>query len=49
MFWNVPEFLLDVVELWLQQEFRNSVKEKDTADVSDELLVCSVEVRAFQG
>ena len=42
--WNVPEFLLDVVELWLTPEFRNSVKEKDNADVSDEILVCSVVV-----
>ena len=44
MLWNVPEFLLDVVELWLTPEFRNSVKEKDNADVSDEILVCSVVV-----
>ena len=26
------------------QEFRNSVKEKGTADISDEILVCSVVV-----
>ena len=44
MLWNVSEFLLDVVELWLTQEFRNSVKEKDTADVSHEILACNVVV-----
>ena len=39
-----PEFLLDVVEKWPPQEFRNGVKEIDTADISDEILVCSVVV-----
>ena len=42
--WNGPEFLLDLVKKWPSQEFRNSVKEKDTADISDEILVCSVAV-----
>ena len=44
LWWNGPEFLLDVVERWPSQEFRNSVKEKETADISDEMLVCSVAV-----
>ena len=44
LWWNGPEFLLDVVEKWPSREFRNSVKEKDTADISDEILVCSVVV-----
>ena len=44
LWWNGPEFLLDVVEKWLPQELRNSVKEKDTADISDEILACRVVV-----
>ena len=44
LWWNGPEFLLDIVERWPSQEFRNSVKEKETADISDEMLVCSVAV-----
>ena len=32
---NGPEFLLDVLEKWLLQEFRNCVKEQDTGDISD--------------
>ena len=44
LWWNGPEFLLDVVEKWLSQEFRNSVKEKDTADISGEILICSAVV-----
>ena len=42
MWWNGLELLLDVIEKWPSQEFRNSVKEKDTADISNEILVCSV-------
>ena len=42
MWWNGLELLLDVIEKWPLQEFRNSVKEKDTADISNEILVCSV-------
>ena len=34
--------MLDVIEKLPSQEFRNSVKEKDTADISNEILVCSV-------
>ena len=44
LWWNGPEFLLDVVEKWPSQEFRNSVIEKDTEDISDEILVCNVAV-----
>ena len=44
LWWNGPEFLLDVVEKWPSQEFRNSVKEKDTADISGEILICSAVV-----
>ena len=42
MWWNGLELLLDVIEKWPSQEFRNSVKEKDTVDISNEILVCSV-------
>ena len=42
LWWNGSKFLLDVIEKWPSQEFRNSVKEKNTADISDEILVCSV-------
>ena len=42
--WNGPEFLLDVVEKWPSQEFRNSVMERDTEDISEEILVCIVAV-----
>ena len=44
LWWNDPEFLLYVPEKWPSQEFRNSMKEKDTADISDKILVCSVVV-----
>ena len=40
LWWNGPEFLFDVVEKWPSPEFRNSVKEKNTADISEEILVC---------
>ena len=36
--------MLDVAETWPSQEFRNRVKEKDTVDISVEILVCSVVV-----
>ena len=42
LWWNVPEVFLNVVKKWSSQEFRNSVKEKDTADISDEILAYSV-------
>ena len=42
MWWNGLELLLDVIEKLPSQEVRNSVKEKDTADISNEILVCSV-------
>ena len=44
LWWNGPEFLLDVVEKWPSQEFRNSVKGNDTADISGKILLCSVVV-----
>ena len=40
LWWSGPEFLLDAIEKWPPQEFRNSVKEKDTGDISDEIFVC---------
>ena len=36
--------MLDVAETWPSQEFRNRVKEKDTVDISVEILVCSIVV-----
>ena len=47
MWWNGLELLLDVIEKWPSQEFRNSVKEKDTADISNEILVCSVVIESL--
>ena len=44
LWWNGPEILLDVVKKWVSQEFRNTEKGKDTADISDEILVCSIVV-----
>ena len=42
LWWNVPEVFLNVVKKWSSQEFRNSVKEKDTVDISDEILAYNV-------
>ena len=39
MWWNCPEFLLEIVDK--SQEFRNCFKKKHTEDISEELLVCS--------
>ena len=44
MCWKGPNFSLDVVEKWPSQEFSNRVKVKDTVDISDKILVCSVVV-----
>ena len=44
MWWTIPDFLLNVVEKWPSEEFKICVKEKDTENISGEILVCSVVV-----
>ena len=44
LWWTGPEILLDVVEKWPSQEFWNCVKEKETENISEEMLVCSIAV-----